>query len=388
MPSAARPAKVQRWFDVIAALLLYHYPITFEQLARGVPAYLDPKKKSDALMRMFERDKDELRALGVPIETVAGEDGGMAKYRLSSRNFYLPYLYLDEPGDPKSKISRPSGWGYQNLPAKPIQADELAMIAQAAARVQQLGSPHIAAAAARALRKITFDIPLTDVATREIVIPSPDAPDAAVMETLDNAVRRRKTVEFEYWSIERNARGRRTVEPYGLVFKSGHWYLIARDPAADAVRMFRVNRVSTPAVNDKTSQHHDFTVPISFSPWKHTAEQHAWEFGDGADLDVTVRFDRSDRQALIASSLGNADPDHADCRRFTVRRLEHFTRWLLSFAGAAQPVHPPEIVDAFHTLARAVAALYADDVPGGVSTDPSTDLSTDASTAAAPELPV
>ena len=84
MSSAKRPAKVQRWIDLIAALLRFHYPVSFEQLSRDVPAYTNEKQSSEARMRMFERDKDELRALGVAIESVPDETGLIAGYRYVS----------------------------------------------------------------------------------------------------------------------------------------------------------------------------------------------------------------------------------------------------------------------------------------------------------------
>lgn len=211
-------------------------------------------------------------------------------------------------------------------------------------------------------------MPIPDGGVREIMIPPTDAPDHAVLEAIDHAVRRRKQVEFEYWSIERNARGRRTVEPYGLVFKSGHWYLIARDPKADAIRHFRVSRVTAPVVNTKQAQKADFSVPDDFDLWSYTATPQAWELGDGDAVPVTVRFDMTDRHAIVASELGKPDPDYEGCRRFTVRRSAAFARWLLSFAGAARPVHPPAMIEEFRALARATAALYTKDAPYGVDT--------------------
>lgn len=68
MPRAS--TKLQRWTDLLAALLRRRYPATFEELAPDIPAYSDSAKKHDALMRMFERDKDELRSFGIAIDTV------------------------------------------------------------------------------------------------------------------------------------------------------------------------------------------------------------------------------------------------------------------------------------------------------------------------------
>jgi proteasome accessory factor B len=67
--------KLERWLDLIAYLVGHRYPVTVEQILESVPAYRSPhetddKTELDSSRRKFERDKDELRELGIPIETV------------------------------------------------------------------------------------------------------------------------------------------------------------------------------------------------------------------------------------------------------------------------------------------------------------------------------
>src|SRR5215218_3261582 len=84
--------KLQRWTDLLAALLRRRFPATFEELAREVPAYADADRRPEALERMFERDKDELRDFGIPIRAELSSDGETHGYRLAATDFYLPYL--------------------------------------------------------------------------------------------------------------------------------------------------------------------------------------------------------------------------------------------------------------------------------------------------------
>ncbi len=358
MPSAKRPAKVQRWIDVIAALFRNHFPVTFDELKRDVPAYANPDQADDARMRMFERDKDELRALGVPIESVTMRDD-TAAYRLRSRDFYLPYLTVVEDGVRTEPPVHPAGLGYRSLPTLAFEPDELAMIARAAHRVQQMQHPALAADAATAMRKLAFDVPLVEGGVREIML-SPFRPqDPAVLDVLDDAVRRRKRVEFSYRSMERDVTSRRTVEPYGLVFLSGLWYLVGRDTGADALRHFRTSRISEPRVNPLRAQSTDFELPGDFTLWAHAESHQAWEFGDGDATVVTVRFDRATPSGASGAELGAPSKEHTGCREFIVRRPESFVRWLLSFGGSAVPVSPGQIGDAWRALARSTAALYA-----------------------------
>src|SRR5687768_11880089 len=91
-----REPKLQRWTDLIAALLRRNYPASFDEIARVVPAYQDPTKKKEDVSRMFVRDKDELRAFGISIDTIPfqDDDGDASGYRLERKGFYLPYLSL------------------------------------------------------------------------------------------------------------------------------------------------------------------------------------------------------------------------------------------------------------------------------------------------------
>ncbi len=361
MPSAKRPAKVQRWIDLIAALLRVHYPITFEQLAADVPAYAAEGQSPDARMRMFERDKDELRSLGVPIESVADDDGAISRYRLRSRSFYLPYMQVADAGSAPPAPHRPRGPGYQGLPILAFEPDELAMIARAATRVQQMRHPAVAADAATAVRKLAFDVAVVDGGVREVMLSPFRQQDPEVLETLDEAVRRRKRTDFGYRSLERDVESRRSVNPYGLVFLSGQWYLVAHDVTANALRHFRVSRISDPVANAARPQSPDFEVPPDFDLWSHAVSRQSWELGDGDAMGVTVRFDQSSAYAAAGAELGEADPSDGECRRFTVRRPDAFVRWLLSFGGAARPVTPEPIVTAWHELARRTIILYPGD---------------------------
>jgi len=119
---AAKPhSKLQRWTDLIAALLARQYRATFDDLAREVPAYaagLDPDHK-DSVKRTFERDKDELREFGVPIESVAVDEGENTGYRLRATKFYLPYLTVTDI-ERRPSPSKPPG--YRALPKSPLSS--------------------------------------------------------------------------------------------------------------------------------------------------------------------------------------------------------------------------------------------------------------------------
>ena len=360
MASEKRPAKVQRWIDLIAALLRRASAVPFDTLANDVPAYANKKQSHSARMRMFERDKDELRELGVPIEAVAGEDGQPASaYQLKTRTFYLPYVQYEVDYRARRQPRRPRGIGYQSLPVLAFTPDELALVSRGVTRVQQMGHASLATDAATALRKLAFDVAFADEGVRDVMLHPFRENNAAVLDVLDAAVRRRKEVTFSYRSMERDVRAVRRVQPYGLLFISTVWYLLANDLDAQALRHFRVSRIADPKINAKNAQRADYQIPDDFDLWSHAESRQSWELGDGDALRVTVKFDASSGYAAAGAELG-AESARAGCREFVVRRPDAFVRWLLSFGGAARPVAPKTLVQEWRALAEATAAQYAE----------------------------
>jgi proteasome accessory factor B len=359
--------KLQRWVDLLAALLTRHRHAPFEELAKDVPGYDVANGKHDSVLRTFERDKDELRRFGVPIETVKDSDETLG-YRLDRKAFYLPYLVVSgRERDAQSPRKVPHD-GYRSLQTLAFEPDELDAIIAAAARVRALGDPILAAEADAGIRKLALDLPLGAVLDDVLDAPGlaqplllqPRArPDAAAFERLSDALARRKLVTFDYFSMERGEQSRRSVEPYGLFFVSSHWYLAARDVGHSALRNFRLSRVSGVEVNSKKPQTADYEVPADFSLREHARSREPWEIGGGDATNVVVEFVAMTGATKAALNLGRAVQGGDNRREFEVRRLDAFARWLLSFGGDARPVQPPELCAEYARVAASTLERYA-----------------------------
>lgn len=421
-PTGAGSAKLQRWVDLLAALLSRASPATFEGLARDVPEYqgklLEAEQAADtaarerivaSVKRAFERDKQELRAVGVHIESVEDTEGNAAgAYRLRRTNFYLPYLSVAVPGGETAR-RRIDRYGYQALATLAFEPDELQAVVEAARLVRTLGDPTLAAESDRAMRKLAIDLPVgladdaaaTDAsaatgaaggrADPHVLLPTARA-DASVYTALADALYRRKRVTFTYHTIGRDHTEAREVEPYGLFFLHGHWYLAARDPRADAVRNFRLSRIRDPKVRAAQALSPDYEIPDAFSLQAHAASRQAWELGEQDAIDVRVRFTDGGEAAVAARGLGEPVDGHAGHRRFRVRRVDAFVRWLLSLAGDAVPVSPPEVVAAYRMelerLAAHLAVPPSDDIaPRQDATDATAPPPAAARPARAPAVP-
>jgi predicted DNA-binding transcriptional regulator YafY len=346
-----KPPKIQRWIDLLAALLRRRYPVTFDQLIDEVPAYA-AEQKPESRRRTFERDKLELRKFGVPIETVENYDGEVPGYQLRVRDFYLPYLALrsEAAGGTARKPRVIDRYGYRSLPTLTFEPDELAAVADAAARVRRLGDPLLAEHAESAMRKLACDLPVDAGADSHLVPPrARAAPDLLV--TLHGALESRKRIAFHYHTMSSGATGRREAEPFGLFFLNGHWYLAARAPGDDLVKNFRLNRMADVEVNEAKPGTPDYAIPASFRIRDHARSRQAWELGAGDAVEAVVAAVRGGA-AAAALRLGEEVPGHPDRRRFRIRRTDAFARWLLSFGGDLVPLSPREVVDAYRGLVR------------------------------------
>ena len=367
--------KLQRWVDLLAALLIRQRYAPFDELAKDVPGYDLAHGRRESVMRTFERDKDELRRFGVPIETVEDAQGEPLGYRLDRKAFYLPYLMVSGHERAAHAPKKVDYDGYRSLQTLAFEPDELDAIVEAAWRVRALGDPVLTREVDAAIRKLALDLPLGIALQKALadapaergtfvrmmraeVIPPRRQPHPSVFEGLSDALARRKVVMFDYYSMERREHSRRTVEPYGLFFVSSHWYLAARDVDRNALRNFRLSRVTGVDVNPKKSQSADYEIPADFSLRDHAQAREPWEIGDGEAMKAIVEFVATTGATQAALRLGRPVTGSDTRREFDVRRTDAFARWLLSFGGDARPVEPPELRAEYDRAAAATLSRY------------------------------
>ena len=368
----ASPTKVQRWLDLIAFLAARHFPVAVEQVMEGVPAYASDWAEGDdtaraSVRRKFERDKDELRDVGIPIETVRYRVGygheEAEGYRLRDRDFYLPYLQLialdPKRGEPAGKLRRPRSADKLEIAEKDVSSALLGL-----RRVMSVPQFPLAREARSAYRKLTFDLGSGGEGDAPILYAS--APEAeelrGALKALSDALLRRKTVAFRYRGMYRDDVTERTVRPYGLLFQHAHWYLIGHDEGRDDLRVFRVGRMEDVAVNPRRANSPDFAVPDDFDMDRFIGKE-PWELGGevGDAIEAQVRFSFPRSLWAARNRMGELAAEHADgsaTRTFLVVQTDPFVCWLLSLEGDATVETPPELREAVRETAARVAALY------------------------------
>ena len=355
--------KTERWLNLIAFLLDHRYAVTREEILSQVADYTDDWSSDDATRRestrrKFERDKRELRELGVVLETQKvmpdHEDQEVEAYLLKPKDFYLPYLSI-RAGRAPAPAERP-----YFLPAIAIEPAELPILRGAAERVAQLVGTPLGTAAQSALRKLSFDIPETGVAEEERALYAPTPPAfEAHFAVLRDAVERRRAVRGRYYTIGRDAEETRVIEPYGLMLSWGYWYCVGRSRERAAMRVFRVDRLKSVALVDGPSG--DFAVPKNFTIASYL-NRAPWELSEQKPVTVRVRIAFPQSRWVIGEGLGRVTTavteDGGSELEFDVRNPDSFVRWLLPLGRQVEVLSPANIKQLLDDARAKLRALY------------------------------
>lgn len=199
--------RLERLINLVIALRETRRPLGADEIRRRVAGYGQPEYES--FRRMFERDKADLRALGVPVETLPSPSGDDVEgYRIPPDVYDLPAIEF--PPEELAVL----GVALQATGLLDEGISGLRKVEVAQGRAVRLGDPAVA-------------VPLAD----------PNRP------VLSEAQLTRTRVRFTYRRAD-GAVSTRLVEPYGMVFRGGQWYVVGRDCGRGARRSFRLDRIT------------------------------------------------------------------------------------------------------------------------------------------------
>ena len=215
-------SKVERLVNLVIALLSTRGFITADKIRSSVAGYSD-SSSAEAFSRMFERDKNELRDLGIPLEVgrVSALDPTEG-YRINRDAYALPPVELTP--------------------------DEATAVAVA---TQLWESPELITATQGALLKLRaagVDVDPLETGAAPLAIASPAGVPGLrgsedVLGILLSAIDSRQAVQFPHRPSRAEPYTKRTVEPWGVITERGRWYLVGHDRDRDDTRVFRLSRI-------------------------------------------------------------------------------------------------------------------------------------------------
>lgn len=291
---------IERLLNLLAFLLTVDRPVTADEIRQTVAGY--DQQSDEAFARMFARDKDLLRRLGVPLKLAPTD------------------LWEVEQG----YVIPPDEY---RLPDPDLSDEERAALWLAAQVVRIGGQP----AGAEAILK------LGGARTMEGVEPMAAdlGADAGLLAEIYEATVERRTVTFSY-------RGRgRHLAPHGIGHRRGHWYLVGID--GDEQRIFRVDRIEDLEVSASPGE---FDRLLDFDMRSALADQ-PWEAGSDDLVVARVRFDQESawwaRRRLAGTGDMTSNSDGSIEVVLEVTHVDAFIGWVLSFGVHAVVLSPSDL---------------------------------------------
>lgn len=330
-------ARAERLVNLVLCLLSTRQYLSADRIRTTVPGYADAPS-DEAFFRMFERDKAELRDLGVPLETgrLSAFDA-VDGYRIARHDYELGDIDL--------------------------AADEAAAVALAG---RLWDGPELAGAAHRALVKLRAAGVEVDERAGAGVEPRVRANEPAFAPLLA-AVQTGRVVTFTHQPHPSVQPRLRTVEPWGVVSWRGRWYLVGHDRDRDDVRCFRVSRIGAPV--EASGPAGEVGIPAgvdlvelvrrSAGPPPVTGSARVW-VASGRALGLR-RVGR-----VLGPRLLDGRPGEE--LELELRGPETVARWVAGHGPDVSVLDPPELVAAVGRIWASAAAAHGEPVPvGGAS---------------------
>ncbi len=215
--------KSERLVNLTIALLATRRYLTKSEIFRTVAGY---DGEPDARDRMFERDKDDLRSLGIELELGSHDP-----------------LFEDEAG---YRI-KPERYSIQLSDLTPL---EMLLLSKAADVWRDASLSSASSTGLRKLKALGLDSDpdeIPDLTARFSEIPE------QLLDVID-ALSLRREILFDYIGSELVAK-RRQVWPYHLSYSHNHWYLLAFDVEQQDIRRFRLDRFASPVETNSAAHH-------------------------------------------------------------------------------------------------------------------------------------
>jgi proteasome accessory factor B len=305
--------RIERLINLIAALLDTERPMSAQEIRERIAGY--DQANFEAFRRAFERDKEALRSMGIPVEARVTPESPSDQpdgYIIPKDRYYLPQIDL-EP-------------------------DEMAALRLASDAVLG-GAENVAAGFA----KLSVDATPASITGPRVMWGADVEVEQPLLGPLYAAILAKQPVRFSYQAPNADAR-ERSLEPYGLVHKRGKWYVVGRDIDKDDVRAFRVSRIAS----DVTTEEGTFEVPLDFDAASHLAGE-PYEIGPGGPTTARVHFSPTLKwwaEQNLPSAPAEALEDGSLEVEIPVGNLDALVAWVLGFGTDVTIVSPSEARDA------------------------------------------
>jgi proteasome accessory factor B len=319
MPADDAVEPLERLLNLVGLLLETSTPLTFDQIRATLEGYQGDNL--DSVKRKFERDKDMLRAYGVPLEMTGTDIWEVEQgYIIPKDRYYLPEIVFT-----------------------PEEITALYLAAQSGSEATDV---------AQGVRKLLYGAQgglLTGVAGNPLAVEGDTAHDRLLAAA--NAASDRRAVRFGYRTAQ-GAESEREVDAFGVVFRGGHWYLVGHDRTREAIRAFRLSRLTSDPIDigsgaAPTADFHAIDH-VESGPWNAVdGERGLVAFGPAAAVLAEASTPGAAREFVRADGWVVLSIPSA--------RIEDLALLVLGYGPEAEALEPPALRGAVVEHLRAVA---------------------------------
>lgn len=309
---------VERLLNLVALLLESRRPLTFEEIRTTLEAYGQSDRAS--AKRQFERDKDVLRGLGIPVEMAPTDVWAVDEgYHIPKEQYHLPEIAFTP--------------------------EEVAALFVAAHGAGDEGD------AAQAFQKLALHAPSGLLAALgDVSRPAGEDASAPHLQAVAEAVSGHRRVRFGYRAAQ-GEEGKREVDAWGLVYRRGSWYLIGNDRDRGEPRAYRLSRMTSEIKEVGEGD----PRPDGFEAREHITAG-PWGLGE-PDTTATVAFSPKVSWWVLAGLPAAKTVETRD-DGWIVAEVpaggETFVSWVLSFGPDAELVAPGELREAVVERLKAI----------------------------------
>lgn len=314
--------KLVRQLSLVAFLMAQQRPVTAEEIHEAVEGYGGMSEQ--AFLRRFYSDRSELEGVGLRLAVERPSDDPFQGdlYAMPPENYYLAPIEFDEAElsalhtslyllEGQFAYAEPLRLALQHLTlGRPSPLDD--HVARTVA-VNLLGSRHTSEVASHLIK-------------------------------IESAISRRKTIRFHYYSIGRDDRSDREVDPYSLLYMAGNWYLVGYAHDREDLRCFRLSRIEG-RITFKTRAEHDFPPPseVDLSRYRDRAP---WQLADPlgtAVIELSSTIAWWVDQMFGAHGRFEERADGSGVFRTDYGAAALLVSWVLGLGTEAEITEPPEL---------------------------------------------
>lgn len=330
----------ERLLNLAAFLLNTSTPVSLSIIQDKISGYKNDNPSSAA--RKFERDKEELAGLGLPLayeEDEFGEKG----YFINRDEYLLPEVELEPTEAAALSLCLRQKKGLNELfPDASLARQKIFLLSPPLA-----GNPQ-----ALALEK-NYVLNLWWNRRPEML--------KKILNPVYQAMSNRKFIEMSYYSIGSDKLAKRKVNPLGLMLRAGNWYLAAWCHLRKEVRLFRLDRIKKLTINKFKPKQPDFEIPKDFT-MAHFIDRSSWDMANTQPVNIRIRF--SPRIAWQVKDIINRpvklteQADGSSEMEIKAAWPEGVILWVLGFKGEAEIIAPESVRQDVKTMLNKIIDKY------------------------------